>query len=106
MSDVILPEALVFEWDSGNSTKSWLKHKISIEEAEEVFYDAKRLLLEDIRHSKLEKRFIIYGKTKEEKRLFIVFTLRARDIEKIRIISARVMKRKERDMYEKAINFA
>jgi uncharacterized DUF497 family protein len=62
------------------------------------------IILEDKPHSRGgEERFILLGKTTQEKLLFIVFTIRA---EKIRIISARVANRKEVVFYEKALEFA
>ncbi len=103
MEHIVLPGFLTFEWDEGNELKNWIKHKVSAKEAEDAFYDINRLLLEDIKHSKHEKRFVLFGKTKQGKKLFIVFTMRGKDNDKIRIISARSMKRKEREIYEKAI---
>ncbi len=82
---VTLPSLLYFEWDKGNEQKNWLKHTISVKEAEQAFYDVKRLLLEDAKHSDKEIRSILFGKTEKGKMLFIVFTLRK---DKVRIISA------------------
>jgi uncharacterized DUF497 family protein len=50
-------------------------------------------------HSKSEDRYFALGRTDTERLLFIVFTLRGN---KIRIISARDMNRKERKIYEEA----
>lgn len=86
-----------FEWDRGNADKSYKKHGVSPSEAEESFLDEKALILKDIKHSKKEKRYILIGKTLEEKILFIVFTLRRK---KIRIISVRKANRKEINKYE------
>ncbi|HIE24125.1 MAG TPA: BrnT family toxin, partial [Candidatus Korarchaeota archaeon] len=49
-------------------------------------------------HSKEEERFILLGKTKKERVLFVVFTIRN---DKIRIISVRDINKKERRLYEK-----
>ena len=101
---VRLPSVSSFEWDRGNEQKNWLKHKVTGEEAEEAFDDENRLLFEDVKHSTIqEQRFILFGKTQEDRRLVIAFTMR---IEKVRIISARPMNRKEAIVYEKAISAA
>ncbi len=100
---VVLPEPLTFEWDKGNELKSWIKHGIKAQEAEDAFYDKNRLVLQDIKHSHQEERFILFDKTKAGQLLFIVFTVRNN---KIRITSARNIKRNEELMYEKAISAA
>lgn len=89
---------LEFEWDKGNIDKSFSKHKISPSQAEETFFDENLKILKDIKHSQKEKRFIALGKTFSNKKLFVVYTVRN---EKIRIISARPMDKKERNYYEK-----
>ncbi len=93
-----IPEPLEFEWDEGNRDKNWEKHLISNKEAEEVFINEPLLVYEDAKHSDNEKRFQCLGKTNNNKRLFISFTLRSN---KIRVISARLMNQKERKIYEK-----
>ena len=52
-----------FEWDEGNIDKSYEKHGTSIKEAEEIFLDEDLLQLEDVKHSRTEKRFTAIGKT-------------------------------------------
>jgi len=89
-----------FEWDGGNVRKNE-KHGVSMAEAEQVFFNAPLLILEDIRHSELEPRFHALGITDDKRLLHITFTLRQHS-EKIRVISARDMHRKERAIYEKA----
>ena len=85
-----------FEWDKGNTEKSYKKHGIRPREAEELFLDEHVLLIEDARHSQKEKRFIAIGKI-EQKLLFSIFTLRN---SMIRIISVRKANNKERRRYE------
>ncbi len=87
-----------FQWDKGNKNKNWLKHKVSNQESEEAFFDKKVKILKDILHSNKEKRFILLGKTKKERLLFIVFTIRNK---KIRIIYSRNANKKEVKLYEK-----
>ena len=69
-------------------------------EAEQVFFNTPWLVLEDIKHSCKELRFHALGKTNKVRLLHITFTLRDAG-EKIRVISARDMHRKERAIYEK-----
>ena len=87
-----------FDWDEGNINKNWQKHKVSMFECEEVFFNSPPFLFEDIRHSQYEKRYYIIGETNERKNLYIIFTLRKN---KIRIISARNMHKKEIEFYYK-----
>ena len=87
-----------FDWDDGNARKNE-KHGVSMAEAEQVFFNAPLLLLGDMKHSGKEPRFHALGKTDEARLLHIAFTLRE-DGEKIRVISARDMHRKEREVYE------
>ena len=89
-----------FDWDEGNARKNE-KHGVSMAEAEQVFFNCPFLALEDIKHSRRELRFHALGKTDIGRLLHITFTLRGAG-EKIRVISARDMHRKERAIYEKA----
>ena len=70
-------------------------------EAEQVFFNAPLLVLDDSRHSREEPRFHALGKSDDTRLLHITFTVR-HEGEKIRVISARDMHRKERVIYEKA----
>ena len=54
------------------------------------------VLLPDVKHSQAEDRWYVLGKTDAERLLFIVFKIRKN---KIRIISARDMNKKERGIY-------
>lgn len=99
MNDLELPEPIIFEWDSGNQTKSLKKHGITNREAEAVFFHPK-LVIPDQRHSKIESRFGMYGQTDAGKILFIAFTIRSG---RVRIISARLADKKERKIYAEEI---
>ena len=88
-----------FEWDKGNRFKNWLKHGVSQDEAEEVFLNEPLLLFDDDKHSQGEQRVLAFGHTNDGRCLVIAFTVRKN---LIRIISARAMNKKERDVYEKA----
>ncbi|MBI4656229.1 MAG: BrnT family toxin [Elusimicrobia bacterium] len=89
-----------FEWDERNINKNWEKHRVKYAESEDVFFN--NPIIVDIEKSKIlyhEDRRIAYGATNTGRLLFIAFTLRN---DKIRIISARPMSRKERKFYEEA----
>lgn len=87
-----------FDWDEGNARKNE-KHGVTMAEAEQIFFNEPLLLLADIKHSQGELRFHALGKTDEGRSLHITFTLRNAG-EKIRVISARNMHKKERTIYE------
>jgi len=89
-----------FEWDKGNIDKSYQKHGITPNEAEEAFVDKDILLLEDIKQSQKELRFEAIGRIIKGDILFLAFTARG---DKIRIISVRKANKKERRRYEQKI---
>lgn len=94
-----LKNLVEFEWDKGNMGKN-KKHGVEDREAEEVFLDERRFIFKDRLHSKNEERLRIIGKTKKGRLLFIAFTIRKN---KIRIISARDINKKEVYLYEEKI---
>lgn len=88
-----------FDWGAGNRRKSLEKHSVNQFEAEQVFFNEPLLVLVDVKHSKNEQRFHALGKTNDKRLLHITFTLRHNDT-LIRVISARDMHKKERQVYE------
>jgi uncharacterized DUF497 family protein len=88
-----------FEWDEWNRHKSLKKHRVAYEEAEEAFFDERRVVVKDAKHSEKEDRYILLGKTKTGRLLYIVFTVRKK---KVRVISARSINKREAGIYEKA----
>ena len=90
-----------FDWDEGNARKNE-KHDVSTAESEQIFFNVPLLMLADEKHSGMESRFHALGKTDEGRLLHIAFTLREAG-EKIRVISARDMHRKEREIYEQTV---
>ncbi len=88
-----------FEWDAGNRDENWDQHQVSWFEAEEVFFHQPLLLYPDPSHSETEDRFYALGRTAADRHLFVVFTIRKN---KIRVISARAMAKKERRAYNEA----
>ena len=89
-----------FDWDAGNARKNE-KHLVSMAEAEQVFFNAPLLVLEDAKHSQQEPRLHALGKTDAGRLLHITCTLRQNNT-LIRVISARDMHSKERRIYEQA----
>ena len=92
-----IKEPVEFVWDKGNIDKNWQKHKVSNRECEEVFFDNQKKIYKDKLHSGKEERFILIGKTKKDRLLYSVFTVRE---DKIRIISSRGINKKERRLYQ------
>ena len=86
-----------FEWDPDKARKNEAKHGVSFTEASEVFGDILSSTAQDPDHSESEERFVIFGKSTKDRHLVVSFTDRGG---KIRIISARTMKRREIAAYE------
>ena len=86
-----------FDWDEDNREKNWDKHQVLAGECEEVFFSLPLLLESDSAHSQKEPCYYVLGHTIAGRRLFIAFTIRE---DKIRVISARDMNKKERSIYE------
>jgi hypothetical protein len=86
-----------FEWDNHNADKIWSKHHVTPSECEQIFFNLPLIVADDEKHSKKEKRYYVLGHTDTGRLLFAVFTVRRN---KIRVISARDMSRKERKEYK------
>ena len=87
-----------FNWDPGNVEKNSLRHRVSPVECEQVFFNEPLIILDDPKHSALEKRYAAFSRTDTERLLVIIFTKRNM---LLRVISARNMNRRERKFYEK-----
>lgn len=87
-----------FEWDKGNRGKNLERHGVTDMECEEVFFDPKKKIIKDIKHSQEEGRYILIGQTRFQRLLFVIFTARNN---KVRVISARDLNKKEIYLYEK-----
>ena len=85
-----------FDWDDGNRGKK-LKHGVSKGESEQIFFNEPLIVLDDPVHSVAEDRYAAFGKTDGGRKLVVIFTMRG---QRIRVISARDMNRKERKYYE------
>ena len=86
-----------FEWDPSKATKNLQKHKVSFEEAATVFGDPLSTTVPDPDHSAEEDRYITIGLSNRFRLLMVAHTERG---DRIRIISARELTRKERKQYE------
>jgi len=83
-----------FEWDQTKATANLKKHSVSFEEAKTVFNNPLAVIFDDEAHSIDERREIIIGHSQQNRLLLIAFTERSSTI---RIISARLAIRKERE---------
>src|SRR3990167_8963422 len=92
----ILHKCVGFQWDKGNASKNWIKHRVSPSECEQLFFNLPLIVAEDFDHSQKETRYFALGKTDINRMLFLVFTVRKN---LIRIISARDMNKNERQVY-------
>ena len=52
---------MTFEWDENKNTENIEKHKVSFEKAQDAFFDKKRIIIKDKKHSKKEARFFCIG---------------------------------------------
>ncbi len=85
-----------FEWDEFKNQENIQKHNISFEKAQEAFFDKKRIILKDEKHSSKEARFFCIGYDNAGI-LTVRFTIRD---DHIRIIGAGYW-RKGKAIYEK-----
>jgi uncharacterized protein len=86
-----------FGWEENKNEINIQKHKVDFEEAETVFFDPLALIFDDDAHSSNEIRELIIGHSIKNRILIISFTERS---DRIRIISARLITKKERKDYE------
>lgn len=94
----VIKQAFEFQWDKGNSDKP-KKHGLTLEEVEEAFSDEDKVIFGDWKHSGTEQRVTLLGKTKKGRVLNTTYTIRS---DKIRVITARAINKKEVKLYEKA----
>jgi uncharacterized DUF497 family protein len=85
------------EWDPNKAKQNIKKHGVSFEEAATIFDDVLSSTIDDPFHSENEERFIIIGKSRQNRLLVVSHTDRD---ERIRIISARLATNQERVNYE------
>ncbi len=96
----IFEKCIGFQWDEGNSAKNWINHSVLRSECEQVFFNKPLIVSESKKNHEKENRWYLLGKTDVGRRLFIVFTIRKN---MVRVISARDMSKKEREIYNEEI---
>jgi len=88
---------MTFEWDPIKANLNFWKHRVSFEEASTALLDPLSKTSLDPDHSVDEHRFIAFGISARQRLLVVSYTERD-DV--IRLISARVATRREREIYE------
>lgn len=56
---------MTFEWDAAKNATNQLKHGLSFEQAQDPFFDLKRVIARDSVHSGAEKRYYCFGRVGE-----------------------------------------
>ena len=87
-----------FEWDSDKADSNLRKHQVSFEDASRVFLDSNRIETLDGREAYGEDRWKTIGLV-DPVLIAVVYTVRGRDLDVIRLISARKADRYERAQY-------
>ena len=87
-----------FDWDDGNILKNEIKHNLKWQTIEELFFNEPLVVVEDKKYSdETECRCLALGYVNDGRLISVIFTKRDN---KIRVISARAMSKKERKFYE------
>jgi hypothetical protein len=87
-----------FEWNEAKAAANNRKHRVSFEEAKEVFVSA--AFFEDFDHSEKEPRYLAIGFSTRSRMLTVAFTRPEVDV--FRIVSARKASKKEQQRYAHA----
>lgn len=88
-----------FEWDRGNRTKSEVKHGFAEADVESIFASPMLFAGRIVEPVSGETRYLLLGVTADGRYAALVFTRRG---EKLRPISCRAMRRKEKEQYDAA----
>jgi len=88
---------LNFEWDPNKAQSNLEKHGVAFEEAATAFGDTLSLSVPNPDHSDYEERFILIGQAITGRLIVVVHT---EENDRIRIISARLATKRERNTYE------
>jgi hypothetical protein len=86
-----------FDWDQNKAASNLSKHGISFDEAKTVFDDPLYLDFFDPDHSYHERRYIIIGRSSNNRLLMVSYT---ESKNTVRLISARKATSRERKDYE------
>jgi len=93
---------MIFEWDDTKNKTNRIKHGVSFEEAQTVFFDDNAIEFDDPDHSLNEERYLLLGFSQTLKVLVVCHCYRE-DESIIRIISARKATKKEIKVYFKGV---
>ncbi len=86
-----------FEWDEDKAQQNAKKHRVSFEQAQQVFDDPRAVPYEDLEHSSHEEtRYVMIGMSS----IGLLFVSFAYDDEVVRLISARRAERWMVKVYE------
>ena len=86
-----------FEWDFKKAERNKRKHNVTFHEAATVFGDPLAITFADPDHSIDEARYLTFGLSMFDRQIVVSHVDRD---DKIRLISARLMTRQERRIYE------
>lgn len=86
-----------FDWDKNKAASNLSKHGVSFDEATTIFNDPLYADFYDPDHSDDEERYLIIGESSQGRLLITSYTERGKSI---RLISARLVTRAEREAYE------
>lgn len=87
-----------YRWNADKAARNLKDHRVSFEEAVSAFDDPHARIIYDEDHSDDERREIIIGYSGRNRLLFVSYHEREADV--IRIISARLATKEERQDYE------
>lgn len=87
----------MFEWDPVKAKQNLQKHRVSFDEAATALLDPLSKTALDRYHSVTEHRYLTFGLSWRGRLLVVSYTERRSTI---RIISARIATRREREIYE------
>lgn len=94
---------LRFDWDPDKAADNPRKHGVSFEEASTVFGDPLSSAVPDLEHSEHEDRWVTMGMSVQGRLLRVVHVDKEEDDAlTIRVISARLANRRERNAYEQS----
>jgi uncharacterized DUF497 family protein len=88
---------LTFEWDEVKARENIRKHKVAFDEGKTIFNDPFLLTFPDVDSSETEERYVNIGLSVRDRVLVLIHTERQG---RIRIISCRKAKARERRHYE------
>jgi len=92
-----------FEWSDAKAEGNLQKHGVSFDEAETTFNDEYAYIYDDELHSDDEPRQVLVGYSARNRLLVVSFL--EKDSDKIRLITARLASKSERNKYEETPRF-